>query len=395
MNKHFEIFFILFLIALASCGKKTDSNPAPVVNTLLNISDVQQVRDNANAINFHFTVNVENPSAKTITVQYATVDETAKAGTEYTAKSGTLTIPANERYATLDVSVKGDSLREAEKLFYIQLSNPTNAKLYATGKGTGTIICDGTFLPVDDAGYKTPSTYPGYTLSWSDDFDGTALNNNSWNYETGASGWGNNELENYTSSYKNSFITKGGYLVIEARKETAGNNYTSARIQTKGKKEFTYGRVDIRAKLPKGKGIWPALWMLGGNISTTSWPASGEIDIMELLGHEPGKTYGTMHWGNAGGPSTHIGKEYVLPSGDFSQAFHVFSIIWTADKIEWYIDDVKFFTGNKSDVSGNYPFDKSFFFIFNVAVGGNWPGNPDASTVFPQRMIVDYIRVFQ
>src|SRR5690606_16347990 len=131
--------------------------------------------------------------------------------------------------------------------------------------------------------------------------------------------------------------------------------------------------------------------MLGANIQTVPWPASGEIDIMEVLGHEPNKTHGTIHWGNVGSPSTHIGKDYVLPSGDFSQKFHVFSLIWTADKLEWLVDDVKFYTVNKAQVTGNYPFDKPFFFILNVAVGGNWPGNPDATTVFPQRMIVDYI----
>jgi hypothetical protein len=148
-------------MALTSCGKKTGSNPTPVVNTLLSISDVEQVRDNANATNFNFLINVENPSPKPITVQYATVDGTAKAGTDYTMKLGTLTIPANERYATITVSVKGDSLREDRKIFYLQLSNPTNAKLSGAAKATGTIISDGTYLPVNDAGYKTPSTYPG------------------------------------------------------------------------------------------------------------------------------------------------------------------------------------------------------------------------------------------
>jgi beta-glucanase (GH16 family) len=389
-----KIFFFVGLLALCSaCSKNSDgstdtSTPSPS----LRISDVQLFRNNVAPTTFHFVVTVDKVSSKEIKVDYATVDGNTN-GDEYTKKSGTLTIPANAKSANIDIAVKGDSLREEDKIFYVQLSNPVNAKLSNSGKGTGTIICDGTYLPVDNSGYSSPASYPGYTLSWSDEFNGKELDKSSWNYETGANGWGNNELENYTNSTTNSFITSSEYLVIEARKE--GSAYTSARIQTMGKREFTHGRVDIRARLPKGQGVWPALWMLGSNIGTTPWPACGEIDIMELLGHQPNKIYGTMHWGNAGEGSTHIGGDYTLPSEDFSQKFHVFSIVWDSTKIEWLVDDQKYFTGTKDQVNGNYPFDKPFFFIFNVAVGGNWPGNPDANTAFPQRMIVDYIRVFQ
>ena len=392
------IQLIIYALVLFSCGKKStgeNNNTPPETKPTLSITNVQNTRDTKNAVNFIFVVNTSKAYSKPITVHYTTVDETAKATTDYTPVNGTLTIPANTWNASISVSVPANNLREAPKTFYLQLSDPVNATLSGNGKAIGTILSDGTDLNVDNSGYTTPLAQPGYVLKWSDEFNGNVLDNTAWNYETGGSGWGNNELQNYTTSAKNSFLTNG-YLVIEARKETVGNNdYTSARLQTLGKKEFTYGRVDIRAKLPKGKGIWPALWMLGANIATTPWPASGEIDIMEVLGHEPNKTYGTIHWGNVGSGSTHIGKDYSLPSGDFSQSFHVFSFIWTADKMEWLIDDVKFYTAFKSEVNGNYPFDKPFFFILNVAVGGNWPGNPDASTVFPQRMIVDYIRMFQ
>jgi beta-glucanase (GH16 family) len=331
----------------------------------------------------YFTINVENPSSAPIKVDFATSDGTAS-NTYYTPTTGTVSIPANAYNVSISVPVLPDSLRETDKTFFVQLSGAVNAKIKGTGKATGTIICaDGSYLPVDNNGYSTPTDFPGLTLKWNEEFTGATVDNSSWNYETGGGGWGNNELEMYTNSPKNSFITKGGYLVIEARKEKVGSNdYTSARLQTKGKKEFTYGRMDIRAKLPKGQGIWPAIWMLGSNISTTQWPACGEIDIMELLGHQPAKTYGTMHWGNVGAGSTHIGAEYTLDGGNFSDKFHVFTIIRSADKIEWFVDDQKFFTGNKADVSGNYPFDLPFFFILNVAVGGNWPGNPDANNTF-------------
>lgn len=379
------------LLFCSACGKNSGGDPAPAYLPLVRINDVQQLRDAFSPMTFHFVVSLDKTSSKEVKVDYTTVDGNTN-GDEYTKKSGTLTIAANSQSADIDIVVKGDSLREENKIFYVQLTNPVNAKI-SSGKGMGTIFCSGTYLPINDDGYVTPATYPGYSLKWSDEFDGYLLDKNSWNYETGGNGWGNNELENYTNSGNNSFISNHKYLVIEARKE--GSGYTSARLQTMGKKEFVYGRVDIRAKLPKGRGVWPALWMLGSNIATIPWPASGEIDIMELLGHEPNKVYGTMHWGIAGEGSTHIGGSYSLSGEDFSQKFHVFSIVWDSTKIEWLVDDQKYFTGNKSQVDGNYPFDKPFFFIFNVAVGGNWPGNPDANTTFPQRMIIDYIRVFQ
>jgi beta-glucanase (GH16 family) len=329
-------------------------------------------------------------------VNYTTEDGTAISGKDYTAVSGMLTIPANEFIGYIDVIVTADSLRQDDQTFTLELSSPVNAKL-SNNQATGTIQNLGTYLPIDNTGYTSALSYPGMTMVWSDEFSGKTLDAGNWTYEAGGSGWGNNELEYYTDNLKNSFLT-GGFLVIEARNETIGaNNYTSARIITKDKKTFTYGRIDIRAKLPKGQGLWPALWMLGNNISQSGygWPACGEIDIMELLGQNPQKVYGTVHWGIAGQGSTHIGGNYTIITGDFSGSFHVFSLQWDDSKLIFLVDDVAYFTANKTDVGANYPFDKPFFFIMNVAVGGNWPGNPNSSTIFPQRMIVDYVRVFQ
>ncbi|HET7896311.1 MAG TPA: glycoside hydrolase family 16 protein, partial [Flavisolibacter sp.] len=264
---------------------------------------------------------------------------------------------------------------------------------------TGTIVTeDGKNFVTDNAGYTTPIVYPGYTLAWQDEFSGSALDGGVWNYETGngSGGWGNNELEYYTNSPKNVFVSNGN-LIIEARKESIGGfNYSSARITTQNKKSFTYGRIDIRAKLPKGKGIWPALWMLGNNIGSVGWPACGEIDIMELLGHEPAKMYGTLHYGASSATHGSKGSSYTLPTGIFYDRFHVYSMEWKQDQIKLFVDDNLFLTVNKSDLgTAPYPFNAPFFFIFNVAVGGNWPGNPDGTTTYPQRMIVDYVRVFQ
>ena len=381
-------------ILISSCSS-SNSPEEDTVTSKLSVSDVTHERSSDQNTTYRFTINVTPTNSKAITINYKTTDATAVAGKDYTALSGTLTIPANKLSAYVDVTILKDSLRQPDLTFNFEISSPTNAAISGTGKAVGTIQNYGTYLPIDGTGYAGATSYPGMSLVWSDEFTSKTINSSNWSYDIGGSGWGNNELEYYTNSSKNAYTT-GGYLVIEARKETKeGNNYTSARMISKDKKTFTYGRIDFRAKLPKGQGIWPALWMLGNNISTTAWPACGEIDIMELLGHESQKTYGTVHWGAAGGASTHIGGNYTLSSQTFNDKFHVFSLKWEADKLSFLIDDVLFFTANKSQVNGNYPFDKPFFFIMNVAVGGNWPGNPDATTVFPQRMIVDYVRVFQ
>jgi beta-glucanase (GH16 family) len=314
--------------------------------------------------------------------------------------SGTVSIPPNQKEATIDVKIKADTLneRKANLNFTLSLSNPKFCTLISNS-ATGTIITEnGTNLSTDNKGYSTPLTYPGYTLVWSDEFSGKSLNTAVWNQEqgTGSGGWGNNELEYYTNSLKNTFVSNGN-LIIEARKETIGSsNYTSGRMTTQNKKVFKFGRIDIRAKLPVGKGLWPALWMLGTNISSTGWPACGEIDNMELIGTTPATVYGTLHWANSGGAHASKGSNYALLSGDFSKEFHVFSLTWAENNLQWYVDDQKYLDISISDLgAATYPFNSDQFFIFNVAVGGNWPGPPDFTTEFPERMYVDYIRVFQ
>lgn len=248
-----------------------------------------------------------------------------------------------------------------------------------------------------DNGYITPLTYDGHKLIWSDEFDGTTLNTSKWGYNLGNGcpnncGWGNNELEYYQ---KENATVGEGTLTIEAKKQAVSNyNYTSAKIITQGKFSFQYGRIDIRALLPKGQGIWPALWMLGNNISSVGWPSCGEIDIMELIGGKgrENQIHGTLHYEDNG--HQYFGKSYSLNTQTFADAYHVFSLIWDQQSLKWYVDDVLF---NETDISSNVmsEFHQKFYLIFNVAVGGNWPGNPDATTTFPQKMKVDYVRVFQ
>jgi beta-glucanase (GH16 family) len=391
-------FVYVALLAMMGCSKggakgggvQAGSEPSVQVTGVTAVRPVQGGP-------FRFYIDLSVAGKQGVSVSYATIDGTAKAGVDYTAVSGTVTIPAGQTETYIDVPVTGDSLRRADQTFQVQLSSPVNAVL-GTAEATGTIVnSDLLYLPTDSTGYETPASYPGYHLAWADEFSGRSLSSQNWTYDIGNNnGWGNQELEYYTSSTNNAFVSAGN-LIIEARQESNnGFSYSSARIKTEGIQQFTYGRIDIRAKLPVAHGMWPALWMLGSNINTVNWPGCGETDIMELVGSDPNRVTGSLHWQHSDGSEGTFNNNYFLPSGDFSQQFHVFSLLWQHDSVQFYVDDNLYVNGNIGDVtSGTYPFNLPFFFIFNVAVGGNFPGPPDNTTVFPQRMYVDYVRVFQ
>jgi beta-glucanase (GH16 family) len=388
--------FVLSGACLSSCSKKSSSGGGNTGGNLpsAKITGVTQDRQNTSS-QYRFYVDLTAATTKDATVNYTTVAGTAKAGADFTAASGTLTIPAGQTEAFVDIQVTGDSLRQSQQQFFVQLSSPVNCTL-GVAQATGTIVNDGTYLPTDNTGYSTPASYAGYHLAWSDEFNGSTLNQQDWSYEIGGSGYGNNELEYYTSRPENLFLSNGN-LIIEARQESyGGNNYTSARINTANKQQFTYGRIDMRAKLPVAKGMWPALWMLGSNYPSAGWPGCGETDIMELVGSNPKQVVSSIHWKQGNGTEGTYNNSFNLSSQDFSQQFHVFTVIWAQDSVQFLVDDQVFeTTGAKNVTSGTYPFNSPFFFIFNVAVGGDWPGPPDGTTVFPQRMFVDYVRIFQ
>ena len=250
-------------------------------------------------------------------------------------------------------------------------------------------------IVIPNEGTTSPDSYDGMTLVWEDDFQGNSLNLSNWSYEigTGTNGWGNNELQYYRQE---NTTLKEGHLVITAKKETfEGRSYTSSRLVTKDKKQFRYGRIDIRAVMPRGQGLWPALWMLGSNFETVGWPACGEIDIMEMIGgnSRENTVHGTVHWEN-NGTRAQYGGENKISSGTLADKFHVFSIVWDSTSIRWYIDNQQYHIIDTTPGELD-EFRRNFFFIFNVAVGGDWPGSPDNTTTFPQHMIVDYVRVFQ
>ena len=280
------------------------------------------------------------------------------------------------------------------------VANP-NGPIASSGNTGGTLS---DWVKADPSiGYQSADSYVGYTKVFSDEFDGTELDTDMWRFDigTGSNGWGNNELEYYRE--ENASV-ENGLLVIEARKENFGGRaYTSSRIKTEDNFSFTYGRVDVRAVVAEGKGLWSAIWMLGQNFADVSWPYSGEIDIVDTVGG-PGNEDTAVHnvYYNNGGldasysPSS-AGTEHKLSSGaTYSNSFHVFSIEWSPDKIIWYVDDVQTHSLSIADGSDRAEaFRKDFFLILNVAIGGDWPGSPVTATQFPRGMLVDYVRVFQ
>ncbi|MFW5995419.1 MAG: glycoside hydrolase family 16 protein, partial [Spirochaetia bacterium] len=249
-----------------------------------------------------------------------------------------------------------------------------------------------------------PDARSDFELVWSDEFEGDELDTSKWSYmhgtgeQFGLEGWGNNELQYYTDREENIYI-EDDKLHIRARDEDhEGMEYTSARIRSIDKGDWRYGRFEIRARLPEGQGIWPAVWMLPSDDVYGGWAASGEIDILELVGQEPDVVHGTLHYGGEWPDNTSSGSSFELDSGTFSDDFHVFALEWEEGEMRWYVDGEYYQTQTQWHTDGYAfpaPFDQPFHLLLNVAVGGDWPGNPDDTTDFPQEMVVDYVRVYQ
>src|SRR5689334_17813598 len=260
------------------------------------------------------------------------------------------------------------------------------------------------FAAAQPVAYGSPASGSSVqAMTFDDEFDGSAgtpVNGSRWLTETGNNGGNNHELQFYTNSTSNAALDGQGHLVITARRENPGNfqcwygtcQYTSARMNTSGRFTQTYGHFETRMKIPKGQGMWPAFWMLGNNIGSVGWPQSGEIDIMENVGRTPNTVYGTIHgpgYSGAGG----IGATFNTPN-PLGNDFHTYAIDWSPNRISWSIDGTVYETRTPADITGRqWVFDHPFFILLNLAIGGDFPGNPDGSTVFPAQMVVDYVRV--
>ncbi len=381
------------LLFAISCGEGGDS---PVLPTL-SIADAS-IQEGDSDVTLTVDITLSMASSSDISVAIESTERTATSE-DFSPINTILRIEAGSTSTSVDLTIFGDNLTEDDETFQLILSDPFNATL-GNSAATFTITNDDLHVfGIPTTGYETPTSYDGMTLAWQEEFDGEEIDENTWSFEIGDGcaqgicGWGNEELQYYQE--ENASIVEGN-LVIEAKEQSrGGKSYTSSRMISKGKVNVHFGRIDIRAVMPKTQSMWPALWLLGANIDEVGWPACGEIDIMEMVGggENDAITHGTVHWDN-NGSYANFGNSKKLSSGTLSDEYHVYSIIWDEEKILWFIDDEQY---HAIDITpdGLSEFRNEFFMILNVAVGGIWPGNPDETTLFPNWMIVDYIRYFQ
>ncbi len=393
-----KLKFLSFLIILTSfsCSDNSADTPTPSINQAeVSISGTSKIEGAGNSI-MEFVVRTKAVAEAEVTISYSLKGITAEPNVDFTTTEEQVVIPIGSNSATISIPIIDDEIKEVDEKLSITLTNATNATITAA-LAIG-LIRDNDEPVYTEDGYSTSPNHYGYDLEWADEFSTNVLNTDFYNYDLGDGcpdlcGWGNRELQAYTDQPENIFL-KDGKLIIRASKKGI-NEYTAAKVQTKDKQLFQFGRIDVRAKLPEGQGIWPAIWMLGQNIDAVGWPACGEIDIMELVGHEPKTTHGTAHWGPQGGPNKYLTKSYDIEE-KFSERFHVFSLVWEFNELVWYMDELPIHSFSPSNTQGElYPFNQTFYMIFNIAIGGNWPGNPDETTVFPQQMEIDYIRYFK
>ncbi len=366
----------MLTLTIVACGEDEEDTPDVVLPSGLTISVVEDtttyglVTVRANAANANFYTIIFYDKNKTESIE----EPSGVAAYQFTT-SGTYQITVRAHATAAD---------------YVEESRSVTLNFGQPGNNGNP----------PTSGFTSPMSYQNYTLVWNDEFDGASLNSQDWNYEigTGNNGWGNNELQYYRQ--ENTTVSNG-ILAIEAKRQFFnGSQFTSSRITTQGKQSFQHGRIDIRAAMPYGQGMWPALWMLGESISNVGWPRCGEIDIMEMVGgsvQDGGDDvcHGTAHWADASGARALFGGKTTLANGTLADEWHVYSIVWDNQKIRWLFDNVQYHELNVSDPELSELRNQNFFFIMNVAVGGDWPGSPNSSTVFPQKMFVDYVRVFQ
>jgi len=391
-----KVSFLLVVLVLFGVNCSSSEDQIKGVPSII-ISDISQLEGDDGTLIIDYEVKLKESYSKNVILNYTTDDGSAFQGLDYKKVNGQITIPVGSTESIISLEIISDKIKEGNEVFHLTFDADMEIEF---NKNTAiiTIGNDDNSLPYDVEDYSTPTSYEGWDLAWADEFENAEINTSWWTHEigNGDNGWGNNELEYYTDASENSRIENGN-LVIEARSDSWNDHqYTSARMITKDKKSFGFGRTDIRAKLPYGQGIWPALWMLGANINLKGWPACGEIDIMELIGNQPSTSHATVHWGIDFANHKYTGKSYSLTDEIFNDRFHVFSVVRAFNQMWFYVDDILIFEFKSKDAQNQpYPFNEQFFFIFNVAIGGNWPGNPDETTQFPQKMLVDYIRVFE
>ncbi len=372
---------------LASCSKNDNGNLTPTVK-LLPRNDYEGTGENKM---LDVTVTLSPAADVPVTITYSTVDSTAVGNKDFIPiTDATLVFQPGETSKTIQVEIISDSVIEFTEAFKIQINSVQNAE--GSGLSLPITIYDDDSLDITQVadGFISPDSYRNMYLFYDDEFNDSSVNINKWSYDVGEGIWAD-QWQEYTSNPDN-IRESGGLLKITARNNSG--HYTSGRINSASTHPFKYGLVEIRAKFPKGTGLWPSVWLLGSSYNGTNWPLCGEMDIATLKGQVPGQMIGSAFY-DITDPVRKDGF-YTLPGyGEtFADEFHVFSILWQQDKIDWYVDNKKYLELNKSELGSGWPFNDYFGLYISFAVGGSFVGPPNDSTVFPQTFELDYVRGF-
>jgi beta-glucanase (GH16 family) len=383
------IIFGFFSLMIQSCNKGEPVESTPSVS----ISPRNDFEGTGQNQLMDITFKLSSAPALKVTVTYSTVDSTAVGTKDFIpVTAGTITFNPGETSKKINIEIIADSIVEFTEFFKLQITHAENAIIKTPGLTIAIYNDDAPKITLASDGYISPESYPDMRLKFSDEFnDSTHFKYLTWNIDRGEGIWGHDQLQEYTSNTENLNI-KNGKLRITAQNKAG--HYTSARLNTVSKLSFQYGQIDIRVKFPTGKGLWPAIWMMGTGYNGSNWPLIGEIDIAQQDCNLSSTLIGTAFYISSG-PREKDGY-YNLPeyTESFSDKFHVVSILWQTDYIEWFVDSKKYLEINSDDVGPDWPFNNSFYLYLNLAVGGGLVGNPDITTVFPQTMEIDYVRYF-
>lgn len=390
------------MLLLANCQDPESNVPIITAKPVIHIADGFALEGTTGTL--RVDVQVVGSHRQPIIVQYTTKSVTATKGEDFLDVTATLKFESTDTLETKSILLKiiDNDVFEQEEYFEVHFT--TDTTVVSLDKSIRVWIKDDDidFRDNNLSGFITPINREGWSLLWSDEFGGTGLDMEYWTPVIGNGcpnlcGFGNNQKQYYRA--ENLAIDSGVLTFTALPEDFENNHYTSGRITSLDKFTFTFGRVDIRAKLPYSKGVRAALWMQGQDVDMVGWPERGEIDLMELRGDMPNTVGSTVHYKNINGK--HVfppAKKYTLDSGNFSDEFHVFSMVWEEDKIDFYVDEIHSGTitfSNFNFFENKNPFLKENYILFNVAVGGVGGGDPDNTTIWPQKMAVDYIRVYQ
>ena len=394
MKRYLNIVLIGFAATvLVSCG----GGEPELLPKIAVVSDVSVTEGDTETKQAVFTIKITgelskdgDPSVKYLVRHLTTTDE------DFSEMSGTLEFSATGEEQTITIDIAPDEVYEVNKEFEIRLSEPVNARLTSSDRSRKGVIRDNDPCVAGECeGYITADTYPGMTLDWSDEFDGTDIDMSIWDYDMGAGGWWNAQLQEFTNATGNSFV-ENGELVLRATE--SGNNIFSAQLKTQGKKMVNRGRLDIRAKFPHGKGIWPRIWLKPENNVHGGWPQSGEIILGEIYGHSPNVVHTLVDYGKDGNDMERHPFSYAASNhNSMADVYHTYSLLWEDGRLTCFVDGEQYMTLTRSEVQAQgytYPYTADFHLIFSMAVGGTKVGNPEAGSL-PAEMRIDYVRYYK